>query len=73
MAKIKNISGDDRLVPALGYRLVIADAVVDVDDSSVDAYVCQPTIWQAVDRVAQAAVAEQPAPPVEASTESVAA
>lgn len=45
MTKLKNISGEDRTVPALASRLVLAGQVVEVPDEDVDAYTCQETIW----------------------------
>lgn len=49
MARIKNISGDDRSVPALGGRRVWAGQIVDVPDEDLDGYVCQVEIWAPVD------------------------
>lgn len=43
--RIRNISGRDLTVPALG-RLVLAGQIVDVDD--VDSYTCQDKTWQLV-------------------------
>ena len=45
MAKIKNVSGEDLLVPGLGHRLVISGAVVEVPDDDAESYTCQTTIW----------------------------
>ena len=44
MAKVRNISGEPLHVPELN-RLVEADQVVDVPDSRLDAYLCQPATW----------------------------
>jgi len=55
MAKIKNVSGEDRTVPGLGGRLVLAGAVVDVPDADVYAYTCQESNWAPVDKSATAA------------------
>jgi len=48
MAKVKNVSGSDLLVPWLGGRLVLAGAVVDVPDEDVESYTCQESNWAAV-------------------------
>lgn len=47
--KIKNVSGDDRIVPSLGHRLVISGQVVEVPDEDAEAYLCQTTIWAVPD------------------------
>lgn len=52
-AKIKNVSGEDRLVPGLGGRLVIAGAVVDVPVEDVYAYTCQEANWSPANKEAQ--------------------
>jgi hypothetical protein len=44
VAHIRNISGADRIVPALG-RTVEADTVAEVPDDQLASYVCQPGIW----------------------------
>lgn len=49
MAKVKNVSGEDRLVPALGDRLVLAGQVVEVPDEVAETYTCQTANWQAAD------------------------
>lgn len=54
-AKIKNVSGEDRTVPGLGGRLVVADAVVEVPIEDVYAYTCQGTNWSPANKEAQAA------------------
>lgn len=43
--KIKNISGEDRLVPGLDGRLVFAGQEVDVPAGDVESYICQESIW----------------------------
>lgn len=62
MAKVKNISGDDRVVPAADGRLVLAGTLLEVPVEDVYAYTCQETIWAPGDAEAQnahdAAVAE---------------
>ena len=55
MAKIKNVSGEDRLVPGLGGRLVLAGAVVEVPDEDALAYTCQETNWAPADKAAHKA------------------
>lgn len=45
MAKIKNVSGEDLLVPGLGGRLVLAGAVVEVPDEEAESYTCQESNW----------------------------
>ena len=49
MAKIKNVSGDDRTVPVLGGRLVLAGQVVEVPDELAESFTCQEVNWQSVD------------------------
>lgn len=53
MAKIKNVSGDDRFVPWLGGRLVLAGAVIEVPDEESWAYTEQESNWEPVDPAAQ--------------------
>lgn len=55
MAKIKNISGDDRIVTDLGSRLALAGQIVDVPLEDVYSYTCQATNWSPADPEAQAA------------------
>lgn len=45
MAKVRNVSGEDRVVPELGWRTVAADEVVEVPEDRVDGYASQPTTW----------------------------
>ena len=45
MAKIRNVSGEARLVPWLGGRLVLDGQVVEIPDDDLDAYTCQPDTW----------------------------
>lgn len=49
MAKVKNVSGEDRTVPALGDRLVTAGASVDVNPDQVYGFTCQDAIWAPAD------------------------
>ena len=44
MARIKNVSGEDRTVSALAGRLVLAGQIVEVPDEDVESYTCQ-TNW----------------------------
>lgn len=48
MAKVKNISGEARQVPELGWRNVGPGDVVEVPNERVDGYTCQTTIWELV-------------------------
>lgn len=70
MAKVKNVSGSDFIVPALGGRLVLAGGTADVPDEDVYGYTAQVGNWSPADADAQAvhdaAVAAE-APPVEAT------
>ena len=45
MARIKNVSGEDLIVPGLDGRLVLAGQIVDVPDDDADAYTCQTVNW----------------------------
>lgn len=54
MAKVKNISGRDLIVPALGGRLVVAGAVVEVPDDAVYGFTCQGPNWEPADDETQA-------------------
>lgn len=53
MAKIKNVSGNDLIVPSLGGRLVLAGQVVEVPDEDVYAFTQQYPNWQPADKPAQ--------------------
>ena len=46
MPKVKNISGDDRTVPALDGVLVKAGETVDVPDAKP--FACQADLWSLV-------------------------
>jgi hypothetical protein len=50
VAKIKNVSGQDLIVPALGGRIVLVGQVVDVDAVNVYAFTCQPGNWLATNK-----------------------
>lgn len=54
MAKIKNVSGVDLVVPALGGRLVLAGQVVEVPDGLVYGFT-QQSIWDCADEASRAA------------------
>ena len=45
MAKVKNVSGEDRIVQG---RLVLAGALLEVEAGEVESYTCQPSNWQSV-------------------------
>ena len=51
MAKVKNISGEDRIVQG---RLVLAGAVLEVPADEVWSYTCQEPNWAPADDKAQA-------------------
>jgi hypothetical protein len=70
MAKIRNASGEDRLVPWLGDRLVLAGQVVDVPDDDVYAFT-QQTAWSPADPAATEAhdTAEAERAPIEEAIE----
>lgn len=53
MAKVKNVSGADLLVPAHG-GLVLAGQVLDVPAEAVYGLTCQ-SIWEPADKAAQQA------------------
>lgn len=53
MAKIRNISGEDRVVPWLDNRLVAKGAVVEVPKDDVYAYTQQAGVWEPGDKEAQ--------------------
>lgn len=55
ICKIKNISGNDVIVPNLGRRLVLDGAVVEVSSEDVYGYTCQVTNWKPQDKNAEAA------------------
>lgn len=49
MGKVKNVSKQDVHVPALGGRLVVKGAVVEVPDEAVYGFTCQTTNWAPAD------------------------
>lgn len=48
MAKVRNVSGDARIVPVLGHRTVEVDEVTEVPDELFESFVCQTEIWEPV-------------------------
>ncbi len=56
MAKIRNVSGEDRFVPSLS-RLVMDGQVIEVDPEQVYAFT-QSAIWEAADKAASQADSE---------------
>lgn len=72
MAKVKNVSGEDRTVPALGHRLVTAGASVDVEAEQVYGFTCQEALWAPADAEAKKAhkAATEPASENEETEES---
>ena len=80
MPKIKNVSGDDLIVPWLGDRLVLAGAVVEVPEEDVYAST-QTVLWapadkpskeahQAADEAYTAAIAAESPPKTDTDDES---
>lgn len=55
MAKIRNVSGNDLIVPSLAGRLVVAGQVVEVEAADVHAFTIQASNWAPADKAAQAA------------------
>lgn len=53
MPKIRNVSSEDRIVPALGGRLVANGQIVEVPADEVWGFT-QQSIWEPVDPEAQA-------------------
>lgn len=49
MAKIRNVSGEPRIVPWLGDRLVDDDEVVEIPDQWLENFACQPQVWRVED------------------------
>ena len=46
MAKVKNISGETRNVPELGWRNVEHNEIVDIPDERLEAFTCQQATWR---------------------------
>lgn len=55
MPKIKNVSGEDLVVPALGGRFVLAGQEVEVPADAVYGYTQQEPNWQPADEAAKSA------------------
>ncbi|MBP9918710.1 MAG: hypothetical protein KBF43_09005 [Dermatophilaceae bacterium] len=72
MSKIRNVSGDARVVPGLGGRFVDVGQVVDVDDELVASYTGQAGIWEPADHAAQLAHDAAYAEPAATEAEPVA-
>lgn len=53
MAKIRNVSGDDRVVPWLNNRTIGAGELADVPAEDVYAYTQQAGVWEPGDKEAQ--------------------
>jgi len=56
---VQNISGGDRTVPELGGRLVLAGAIVEVDEP--ERYLAQTAIWGAPEEKTSAKAAKKTA------------
>lgn len=69
MAKVKNISGEDRTVPALGDRLVLDGQTVDVEPAAVYGYTCQTATWEPADAEAKKAHKAATEPAADDNTE----
>jgi hypothetical protein len=54
MSKIRNVSGEDRVLPWLDGRLVMAGQIIDVPSEHVYNYTCQESMWKPADDEAQA-------------------
>jgi hypothetical protein len=64
VAKIRNVSGNDLVVPSLGGRLVLAGQIVDVVDDEVYGFTQQAPNWEPADDETQA-LHDAAAPPVD--------
>jgi hypothetical protein len=53
VAKIRNVSGNDLIVPSLGGRLVLAGQVIEVAADDVYAFTQQYPNWEPADKPAQ--------------------
>ena len=51
MAKVRNVSGQDLVVPGRG--LIEADAVMEVPDGAAYSYTAQSGVWEPVDKKTQ--------------------
>lgn len=68
MPAIKNVSGDDRIVPYLNGRRVLAGQLVDVEPGDVYSFTCQEGIWAPADADAKAEHKAAGSPPSKKST-----
>jgi len=57
MSQVRNVSGNDRYVPALGCT-VKADEVADVPDELLEGLVCQVGVWEDTDAAKKKAPAK---------------
>jgi hypothetical protein len=48
VAKVKNVSGEARTVPAMGGRLVLEGQVLEVPDELVETFTDQESVWAPV-------------------------
>lgn len=55
MGKVKNISGEERVIPSMSDRLVAAGQVIEIPDADVPGFVCQVGIWESADKAARGA------------------
>lgn len=62
MARLKNVSGEDLIVPGLDSRLVLAGQIVEVPDDEAEAYACQETNWKQTTKVKEAEAKDEPEP-----------
>lgn len=49
MARVRYIGAEPVTVPELGSRTIHPDELVEVPDARYDGYVCQASVWKAVD------------------------
>lgn len=72
MPKIKNVSGQDLILPALGGRLVLKGAVIEVEADAVYGLTCQASNWEAADASAKRAHTDSEQNPTPAPEEATA-
>lgn len=60
MAKVRLIAAEPRIVPWLGSQTIQPDEIVTVPDAQLDAYACQPQVWEVIEEPAAAAPAPVP-------------
>lgn len=63
MARVRFLGPEPVTVPELNGRSVQPDEVVEVPDERFEAYVCQPTNWEAVEEPGKAAAKKSAARP----------